>query len=113
MLAKNSADPVEQQQLIVVVGGLNLSNGQAHVKLPDNAQKSLLPLSPAAAAAPKSGLSFNLCGARKKGLTQEEIRCLAAIPLRPIQIKDLSKNVARRKKNKAELKTEFLVSPLY
>lgn len=58
---------------------------------------------------PRSGLSFNFCLGGKKGLSAEEQRTLACVPLRPFEIKEFAKQVQRRKKNKAELKAEFLV----
>ncbi|OQV13242.1 Receptor-type tyrosine-protein phosphatase kappa [Hypsibius exemplaris] len=59
---------------------------------------------------PRSALSFNFCpGGANKKLTADEQRALTCVPLRPFDIKDFAKQVLRRKKNKAELKTEFLM----
>lgn len=49
-----------------------------------------------------------------RAMTAEEQRALTlvarALPLHPLDIKDFPRQVARRKKNKQELKAEFLVS---
>ena len=73
------------------------------------------PPSPTIPQRPRSALSCNFCpGATSNhGLTADEQRALNCVPSRPFDLKDFAKAVQRRKKNKDELKSEFIVSPLY